>query len=157
MEVRNKVRSVAHDLDVTKITVVGIPDRPGIAASLFGNLAEKSIAVDMIVQNVSEEGLTDISITVNSDAAAEAERIMIETHASFGARRIMRDDNVAKVSVVGIGMKSQAGVAARAFAALARDRINIQMISTSEISISVIVVEGQADEAIRSLHREFIA
>ena len=151
------VNNVSCDKKQSKLTAQGVADRPGIAASLFGNLAEKSIAVDMIVQNVSEEGLTDISITVNSDAAAEAERIMIETHASFGARRIMRDDNVAKVSVVGIGMKSQAGVAARAFAALARDRINIQMISTSEISISVIVVEGQADEAVRSLHREFIA
>ena len=150
------VNGVSCDKKQSKITAQGVADRPGIAASLFGSLAEKSIAVDMIVQNVSEDGLTDISITVNSTAAAEAERIMQETHGSFGARCILRDDNVAKVSVVGIGMKSQAGVASRTFAALARDRINIIMISTSEISISVIVEEKQAEEATRSLHLEFI-
>lgn len=150
------VNGVSCDKKQSKITAQGVADRPGIAASLFGSLAEKSIAVDMIVQNVSEDGLTDISITVNSDAAAEAERIMQETHGSFSARRILRNDSVAKVSVVGIGMKSQAGVASRTFAALARDRINIMMISTSEISISVIVEESQAEEATRSLHREFI-
>ncbi len=151
------VNGVSCDKKQSKLTAVGVADRPGIAASLFGILAEKSIIVDMIVQNVSEGGLTDISITVNRDTAEEAERIIKETHAGGDASRITRDDEVAKVSVVGIGMKSQAGVAARTFAALARDRINIMMISTSEISISVIVREAQAEDAVRALHREFIA
>ena len=150
------VSGVSCDIKQSKLTALGVADRPGIAATLFGTLAEKSIMVDMIVQNVSEEGLTDISITVGRDTAEEAERIMRESHESFGASRISRDDNVAKVSVVGIGMKSQAGVASRVFAALARERINIMMISTSEISISVILEESQAEDAVRALHREFI-
>ncbi|MFP6870022.1 MAG: aspartate kinase [Nitrospinota bacterium] len=151
------VTGVSCDKKQSKLTAQGVADHPGIAATLFGTLAEKSIVVDIIVQNVSADGLTDISITVNRDTADEAERIMKETHASFAAREISRDDNVAKVSIVGIGMKSQAGVASRTFAALARDRINIMMISTSEISISVIVREDQADDAVRALHREFMA
>ncbi len=151
------VNGVSCDKKQSKLTAVGVADRPGIAASLFGTLAEKSIIVDMIVQNVSDHGLTDISITVNRDTAEEAERVMCETHAGGDAGKITRDDAVAKVSVVGIGMKSQAGVASRTFAALARERINIMMISTSEISISVIVQEAQAEDAVRALHREFIA
>lgn len=151
------VNGVSCDKKQSKLTAVGVADRPGIAATLFGTLAEQSIMVDIIVQNVSEEGLTDISITVNSDTADEAERIMRETNAAGDASRVTRDDDVAKVSVVGIGMKSQAGVASRTFSALARERINIMMISTSEISISVIVREDQAETAVRALHREFIA
>jgi len=151
------VTGVSCDKKQSKLTAQGVADNPGIAATLFGALAQKSIVVDIIVQNVSADGLTDISITVNRDMADEAERIMQETHSNFSARKISRDDEVAKVSVVGIGMKSQAGVASRTFAALARDRINIMMISTSEISISVIVREDQADGAVRALHREFIA
>ncbi len=150
------VNGISCDKKQSKLTAVGVADRPGIAASLFGILAEKSIIVDMIVQNVSEQGLTDISITVNRDTAEEAERVMLETHADGDAGKITRDNTVAKVSVVGIGMKSQAGVASRTFAALARERINIMMISTSEISISVIVREAQAEDAVRALHREFI-
>ena len=150
------VNGISCDKKQSKLTAVGVADRPGIAASLFGILAEKSIIVDMIVQNVSDQGLTDISITVNRDTAGEAERVMLETHADGDAGKIKRDDTIAKVSVVGIGMKSQAGVASRTFAALARERINIMMISTSEISISVIVREAQAEDAVRALHREFI-
>ncbi|MEE9273747.1 MAG: aspartate kinase [bacterium] len=149
------VRGVSCDLKQSKLTAMGVPDRPGIAATLFGTLAEKSIVVDIIVQNVSEDGLTDISITVSREAAEEAERIMRETHEALAASRITRDDDIAKVSVVGIGMKSQAGVASSVFAALARARINIMMISTSEISISVIVREKEAESAVRALHKEF--
>lgn len=150
------VRGVSCDAKQAKLTASGVPDRPGIAASLFGQLAEKSILVDMIVQNVSENGLTDISITVNRDMAAEAERIMKEADEALGGAAVSRDDDIAKVSVVGVGMKSQAGVASRVFSALARSRINIMMISTSEISISVVVRLADAESAARALHKEFI-
>lgn len=150
------VRGVSCDAKQAKLTASGVPDRPGIAASLFGQLAEKSILVDMIVQNVSENGLTDISITVNRDMAAEAERIMEEADEALGGAAVSRDDDIAKVSVVGVGMKSQAGVASRVFSALARSRINIMMISTSEISISVVVRLADAESAARALHKEFI-
>ena len=150
------VRGVSCDAKQAKLTASGVPDRPGIAASLFGQLAEKSILVDMIVQNVSENGLTDISITVNRDMAAEAERIMKEADEALGGAAVFRDDDIAKVSVVGVGMKSQAGVASRVFSALARSRINIMMISTSKISISVVVRLADAESAARALHKEFI-
>ena len=150
------VRGVSCDSKQSKLTISAVPDRPGIAAALFGQLAEKSIMVDMIVQNVSENSLTDISITVNSDMAQQAEQIMVESNESFGGATISRDDDIAKVSVVGVGMKSQAGVAARVFSALARSRINIMMISTSEISISVVVRQADSENAVRVLHKEFI-
>ncbi len=150
------VSGVSCDREQSKITAVGVADRPGIAAALFGELAEKSIVVDMIIQNVSENGLTDISITVDRKGAGEAEEIMRKIHADIGASSVTRDDEVAKVSVVGIGMKSQAGVASRVFAALAGAGINIMMISTSEISISVIVNRELAETATRALHEEFI-
>lgn len=150
------VRGVSSDAKQSKLTASGVPDRPGIAASLFGQLAEKSIMVDMIVQNVSENGMTDISITVNRDMAGEAELIMQESHEALGAAAVSRDDDIAKVSVVGVGMKSQAGVASRVFSALARNRINIMMISTSEISISVVVRQADAENAVRVLHKEFL-
>lgn len=150
------VSGISSDTKQSKLTAIGVEDRPGIAATLFGKLSEKSIIVDMIVQNVGESGLTDISITVGRDEAAEAEKILQEMRGDAGTVRVSRDDAIAKVSVVGIGMKSQAGVASRTFSALARNRINIMMISTSEISISVIVQEAQAQEAVRALHREFI-
>lgn len=150
------VSGVSCDVKQSKLTVIGVPDRPGIASTVFRKLAEKSIVVDVIVQNVGEGGLTDISITVNRDMADEGERILREAHAEFGAARVVRDDDVAKVSLVGIGMKSQAGVASRAFTALARESINIMMISTSEISISVVVREAQAHAATRALHQEFV-
>jgi len=150
------VSGVSCDVKQSKLTVIGVPDKPGIASALFGSLADKSIAVDVIVQNVSEGGLTDISITVNRDMAGEAERILRETLPELEASRITRDDGVAKVSLVGIGMKSQAGVAARAFRTLAKARINIMMISTSEISISVVVLQEQAHAATQALHKEFV-
>ncbi|MDA1000911.1 MAG: aspartate kinase [bacterium] len=150
------VSGISSDTKQSKLTAIGVEDRPGIAATLFGKLSEKSIIVDMIVQNVGESGLTDISITVNRDVAAEAEAILQEMVEGSAASRVSRDDAIAKVSVVGIGMKSQAGVASRTFSSLARNRINIMMISTSEISISVIVREAQAEDAVRALHREFI-
>ncbi len=151
------VRGVSSDSKQSKLTASGVPDRPGIAASLFGQLAEKSIIVDMIVQNVSENGLTDISITVNREMAEEAQGIMKKSHEALGGVAISRDDDIAKVSVVGVGMKSQAGVASRVFSALARSRINIMMISTSEISISVVVRESDAESSVRVLHKELIA
>ena len=149
------VSGVSCDREQSKITAVGVADRPGIAAALFGELAEKSIVVDVIIQNVSENGLTDISITVDRKVAGEAEEIMRKIHTDIVASSVTRNDEVAKVSVVGIGMKSQAGVASRAFAALAGAGVNIMMISTSEISISVIVNREQAETATRALHGEF--
>ena len=150
------VSGVSCDVKQSKLTVIGVPDKPGIASTLFGRLAEKSIVVDVIVQNVSEGGLTDISITVNQDMANEAERILRDPLPELEASRIQRDDEVAKVSLVGIGMKSQAGVAARAFRTLARAGVNIMMIATSEISISVVVRQGEAHAATQALHKEFV-
>jgi aspartate kinase len=150
------VSGVNCDKKQSKITVLNIPDEPGIASKLFGKLAESSIMIDMIVQNVGEKGYADISITVNRDFAQDAESIIEGLKSDFGDIEIIRNDEIAKVSVVGIGMKSQAGVAARVFSALSESKINILMISTSEISISVIIDTNHSENAVKLLHKEFI-
>tara|TARA_Y100001960_G_C14762101_1_gene874678 strand:+ start:1019 stop:2227 length:1209 start_codon:yes stop_codon:yes gene_type:complete len=150
------VSGVNCDKKQSKLTVLNVPDEPGIASKLFGKLAENSIMIDMIVQNLGEKGLADISITVNRDYAQDAELIIEDLKSDFGKIEIIRNDEIAKVSVVGIGMKSQAGVAARVFAALSESNINILMISTSEISISVIIDTKHSEDAVKLLHKEFI-
>ena len=150
------VSGVNCDEKQSKLTVLNVPDKPGIASKLFGKLAESSIMIDMIVQNVGENGYADISITVNRDFAKDAERIIEDLKSVLGDIEIIRNDEIAKVSVVGIGMKSQTGVAARVFSVLSESTINILMISTSEISISVIIDSKHSDAAVKLLHQEFI-
>lgn len=146
------VRGIAHDASESKVTVYGVPDTPGVAASLFEPLAEAGVNVDMIVQNVSQDGSTDISFTVPS-ASIEVARQEAETVAtSVGAGGVSIDQSIGKVSVVGVGMKTESGIAAQMFRILSDNGINIEMISTSPIRISCVVKEGSVDDAVQALH-----
>jgi aspartate kinase len=146
------IRAIVPDLSEAKVTVSGVPDRPGIAANLFRQLADADINVDMIVQNASEGGVTDISFTVPHSELDRALAICNETQAGIGAASVTADHAIAKVSVVGAGMKSNPGVAATMFETLAGNGINISMISTSAIRISCVVAESEADRAVQVLH-----
>lgn len=149
------ISGIAHDRSESKVTVRQVPDRPGIAAALFEPLAERSINVDMIVQNVGTDGSTDISFTVPSQSARHAAEVAGKVAAEMGAAGVDLDENVAKVSLVGAGMKSHPGVAASVFRALAEAGINIEMISTSTIRISCVVRGDQAEAAVKVLHDAF--
>lgn len=149
------VRGVAHDMGEAKITLRGVPDRPGIAAALFRRMADADINVDMIVQNISYAGVTDLSFTVPNADLRKAMDVCLFIQREIGAVEIVSDEDIAKVSLVGIGMRSHSGVAAKMFQALADHNINIEMISTSEIKISCVVRESQAEEAVRVLHEAF--
>ncbi len=155
MEVRNKVRSIAHDVDVAKITVVGVPDQPGIAASIFVPLAKAGISVDTIVQNASIEHITDLTFTVAKSQLAGAMGVVEPIARSIGARECVSDSRLGKVSVIGTGMQNAPGYAARMFSALSEENINIQLISTSEIRITCIIAEDRIRDAVRALHRVF--
>ncbi|MBP7087929.1 MAG: aspartate kinase [Candidatus Omnitrophica bacterium] len=149
------VRGVALTEDAVKITLCDLPDKPGIAAYIFNKLAAKSINVDMIVQNVSHKRITDISFTVAKKDGAKTLKISKMISKDIGVGDIRSDENIAKVSLVGVGMHSHSGVAAKCFLALARNKINIDMISTSEISISCVVKKDAGKKALRSLHKAF--
>jgi aspartate kinase len=149
------VSGIAHALDEAKITVAGVPDIPGIASKILGPIGRKNIEVDMILQNTGADGLTDFTFTVKRQDFAEALATLESVSKEFNAREIGGDDAIAKVSIVGVGMRSHAGVATRMFDALAAENINIQMISTSEIKISVVVAERYMELAVRALHAEF--
>jgi aspartate kinase len=150
------ISNVAHNRDEAKITVLGVPDRPGIAVGILGPIAEANIDVDMIIQNASTEGMTDFSFTVHRNEFRRAMQILEQkVKPAIQARGIQGDDHIAKVSLVGIGMRTHAGIAAKMFGALAREGINIQMISTSEIKTSVVVDEKYMELAVRVLHKEF--
>ena len=155
MEVRNKVSGIAHDLNVAKITVVGIPDRPGIASSIFESLAEAGISVDTIVQNASIENITDLTFTVAKGDLAKAMKVVKPIAESIGARQCASDSKLGKVSVIGTGMQNTPGFAAKMFSALSQEGINIQLITTSEIRITCIIDEARVSEAVRALHRAF--
>jgi aspartate kinase len=155
MEVRNKVRSIAHDLDVAKITVVGVPDRPGIAATLFVPLAEAGISVDTIVQNASIDNVTDLTFTVSRNDLPEAMKVIEPIARTIGARECVSDSRLGKVSIVGTGMVNTPGFAARMFNTLYEKGINIQLITTSEIRITCIIDEAKVKEAVRALHKAF--
>jgi aspartate kinase len=146
------VTGVALDLNEAKLTLLRVPDRPGLAAKIFSPIANAHIVVDMIIQNASEEGFTDVTFTVPRTDREHAQEIMRQVAAEIGARGVAVDTSVAKVSVVGLGMRSHAGVAARMFEVLAAEGINIQMISTSEIKISVVIDAKYAELAARVLH-----
>jgi len=155
MEVRNKVRSVAYDMDVAKITVVGIPDKPGIAASLFVPLAEAGISVDTIVQNSSVNKLADLTFTTTKDQIADALKVAKPIAKKLGASDIISDDKLGKVSIIGTGMQNTPGFAAKMFATLSSNGINIELISTSEIRITCIIKESKVKDAVRALHKAF--
>ena len=148
------VSGIAYSSDEAKITLVGVEDRPGIAASIFGPLADANINVDMIVQNVSEDGTTDVTFTVGR-ADAERAKQVVEKDDRISCREILTDDSVVKVSVIGVGMRSHVGVAKTMFEALADKGINIEVISTSEIKVSVLISEEYTELALRSLHTAF--
>ncbi len=150
------VSGIAYSRDEAKVTVVGVPDRPGVAASVFGPLADAGINVDMIVQNVSEDGqATDVTFTVSKAELAPTVALLEAQRGALGYRHLRPDENVVKLSVIGMGMRSHAGVAKRMFSALAENGINIQVISTSEIKISVLVAEQYLELAVRALHAAY--
>ena len=155
VEVRKNVRGIAHDTDVAKIRFVGVPDRPGIAAAIFMPLADAAISVDTIVQNTSLDGKTDLSFTVSRADHARATQLVEKILPEIGAAGLDHSDGLAKVSVVGTGMQSAPGYAARMFRALSGAGINIDMITTSDIRITCIIAASQADEAVNALHAAF--
>jgi aspartate kinase len=155
VEQRNKVRGLAHDRNVAKITLVEVPDRPGVAAAVFEPLAEAGIIVDMIVQNVGHHGATDLSFTIPRVELPKAKRILEPTTRELGFREMTTDSSVAKVSIVGAGIQNAPGYAARMFAALRDAGVNIEMISTSEIRITTIIAEDALETAVRALHEAF--
>jgi len=155
MEVRNKVRGVAYDLDVAKITVVGVPDRPGIAASIFEPLAKANISIDTIVQNASINNITDLSFTVAKSQLDKAMEVVKPIARSIGARECVSDARLGKVSIIGTGMQNTPGFAARMFGALSEQGINIQLITTSEIRITCIIDDSKVKDAVAALHRAF--
>ncbi len=149
------VTGITHDRGQAKVSILRVPDRPGIASKVFGGLGSQNIVVDMIVQNISRDGLTDISFTLPRADRQRAERVLTGLAADIGAEGVVADDRVAKVSIVGVGMRSHAGVAARMFATLSTEGINIQMISTSEIAVSCVIEDKYTELAVRALHDAF--
>jgi aspartate kinase len=149
------VTGITHDRSQAKISLLRVPDRPGIAAQIFGTLGAKRIVIDMIVQNISRDGFTDISFTVARADAASAAAALEEIARTVGAEGVLADERVAKISIVGVGMRSHSGVAARMFGTLSREGINIQMISTSEIATSCVIEDKYAELAVRALHDAF--
>jgi len=149
------ISGIAHNKDEAKLTVVDVPDKPGIAYSILGPIADANIEVDMIVQNVGVDNMTDFTFTVHRNDYEKALSILKKTAAGLGARNVTGDTGIVKISVVGVGMRSHAGIASKMFHALAREGINIMMISTSEIKISVVVDEKYLELGVRTLHSEF--
>jgi aspartate kinase len=149
------VRGVAVQKDEAKITIQGVPDRPGVAAMICAELGKKNINIDMIIQNATLTGTTDFTFTVLENDFNDAVQVVEEIRRDLGAKGVLTDKDIAKVSVVGVGMRSHSGVASTMFGALAEAGINIQMISTSEIKISCVVDEQSGDEALRVIHKAF--
>jgi aspartate kinase len=149
------VTGVTHDRGQAKISILRVPDRPGIAGQVFGAIAERNIVVDMIVQNISRDGYTDMSFTVPRGDHGRAVATLEDVANKIGAQGVVHDERVAKVSIVGVGMRSHSGVASRMFGVLAREGINIQMISTSEIAISCVIDDKYTELAVRALHDTF--
>ena len=149
------VTGITHDRSQAKISLLRVPDRPGISARVFGAVGARNVVVDMIVQNISRDSTTDISFTVPRGDAPRARAALEEVAREIGAEGFAYDERVAKVSIVGVGMRSHSGVAARMFTALSRESINIQMISTSEIAVSCVIEDKYAELAVRALHDAF--
>ncbi|TET86732.1 MAG: aspartate kinase [Dehalococcoidia bacterium] len=155
MEVRNKVRGIAHDLNVAKVTILAVPDQPGIATALFEPLAEAGVSVDTIVQNASIEGITDLTFTVARSDLRKAMQMVEPIAKSIGAKGCISDAKLGKVSIVGTGMQNTPGYAARMFRTLYDAGINIELITTSDIRITCIVNETRVADAVRALHKAF--
>jgi aspartate kinase len=155
MEIRKNVRGIAHDNDVARITLIRVPDRPGIAAAIFQPLADANVSVDTIAQSSGADGTTDISFTVSRDSLGRTVELVREIAPRIGAERVDPADDLAKVSIVGTGMQSAPGYAARMFGALAGASINIAIISTSDIRITCVVPRDRAEDAVRILHTAF--
>ena len=149
------ISGVVQDATESKVTVIAVPDRPGVSAALFENLANASINVDMIVQNTSKDGLADISFTVPKADMRTAEEIVERVAKEMGAQSVTHDTDIAKVSLVGAGMKTSPGIAARMFRVLADNGVNIHMISTSTIRVSVVISSSEMEKAVRALHTAF--
>jgi aspartate kinase len=149
------ISGIAFNRDEAKITILGVPDRPGIAYQILGPIGDANIDVDMIVQNVSHDGLTDFSFTVNRNDYQKTLKLLEPVVKHIKARGVEGGEKIAKVSVVGVGMRSHAGIASSAFRTLAEEGINIEMISTSEIKISIVINEKYMELAVRALHKAF--
>ncbi|HPE06385.1 MAG TPA: aspartate kinase [Smithellaceae bacterium] len=152
---REVLSGITYDRDQAKITVVHIPDKPGIAANLFMPLSERNISVDMIIQNASTQGYTDLTFTVSKKDMKEAQKIVEATAKEIGAKKVEVDDEVARISIIGVGMVSHSGVAAKMFKTMADESINIMMISTSEIKISCVIQRKYTELAVMVLHDAF--
>ena len=155
MEIRRNVRGIAHDTDVARVTLMRVPDRPGIAAAIFEPLADASISVDTIAQSSGADGTTDLSFTVSRGVLDKTLSLTREVAPRIGASHVDTADDLAKVSIVGTGMQSAPGYAARMFSALAGASINITIISTSDIKITCVVPRDRAEDAVRVLHSAF--
>jgi aspartate kinase len=149
------ISGIAHNRDEAKLTIMGVPDKPGIAFSILGPIAEANIEVDMIVQNVAADNTTDFTFTVHRNDYQKAFNILEQIAGEMGAESVTGDERIAKLSLVGVGMRSHAGIASKMFGALADEGINIQMISTSEIKISVVIDEKYIELGVRTLHAAF--
>ncbi|WP_415889295.1 aspartate kinase [Neptuniibacter sp. SY11_33] len=149
------ISGIAFNRDEAKLTVMGVPDVPGVASKILGPISQANIEVDVIVQNVAADNTTDFTFTVHRNDYDAAEAVLEKVSAELGAREVVGDNQIAKVSIVGVGMRSHAGVASKMFDALAAENINIQMISTSEIKVSVVIAEKYLELAVRSLHTAF--
>ena len=149
------VSGVAYDKNQVKVTVTGVPDKPGVAAKMFNEISNNNIIVDMIIQNIGEGGLTDMSFTVPKTDSKKILELMKKVVAEIGAKGVAVKEDIAKISIVGVGMRSHSGVAARMFSAMAKEGINIMMISTSEIKISIVIEAKYTELAVRVLHETF--
>ena len=149
------ISGIAFNRDEAKLTIRGVPDIPGVAFKILGPISAANIEVDMIVQNVAHDNTTDFTFTVHRNDYQAAQTVLEKTAGELGAREVIGDTKIAKVSIVGVGMRSHAGVASRMFEALAKETINIQMISTSEIKVSVVIEEKYLELAVRALHTAF--
>jgi len=150
------VSGVAYDKNQVKVTVMGVPDKPGVAAQIFNEISTNNIIVDMIIQNIGEGGLTDMSFTVPKTDSKKISELMKKVVAEIGAKGVAVKEDIAKISIVGVGMRSHSGVAARMFSAMAKEGINIMMISTSEIKISIVIDAKYTELAVRVLHETFV-
>jgi len=150
-----KISGIAFNRDEAKLTIRGVPDQPGVAYKILGPIGAANIEVDMIVQNISNDDTTDFTFTVNRGEYKKAHKILTDTANTLGAREVVGDDSIVKVSLVGVGMRSHAGIASQMFECLSKENINIQMISTSEIKISVVIDEKYLELGVRALHKAF--
>ncbi|MCB0625074.1 MAG: aspartate kinase, partial [Saprospiraceae bacterium] len=150
-----KIAGIAFNRDEAKLTIRGAPDQPGVAYKILGPIGDANVEVDMIVQNIAKDGTTDFTFTVNRSDYKKALGILSATATELGAREVVGDNKIVKISLVGVGMRSHAGIASKMFAALSKEGINIQMISTSEIKISVVVDEKYLELGVRALHEAF--